>query len=220
MGLLRNTKVYLAGPIEYAGDGKGGVIWRDKITEILQDMGVRVYDPMKKPHWYPRIAKGNPGVYVKEVLEGVKEVVNSDDASERDHALNDEMRRVKIEASFEAIKFIEKVDFRYVNDCEWLIVYLPAQRTYGTIDELRCAVNAGKPIFIFSEEIIPSSWIMGMAGTPDNFHEVFFPDMDKLVEHIRRIDNGEVELDPAKWIFLTYWNQNLPLKPRETWSVK
>jgi len=219
MGLLRNTKVYLAGPIEYAGDGKGGIIWRDKITETLHEMGVRVYDPMKKPSWYPRIAKGNPGIYVKEVLE---EYHAKDEEADSEHveAVRDAASRVRVEKAFEAIKFIERVDFRYVNDCEWLIVYLPAQRTYGTIDEIRAAVNAGKPILIFSEEVIPSSWIMGICATPDDFDEVFFPDMDKLVEYVKRIDNGEVEIDPAKWIFLTYFNQNLDLKPRETWRVK
>lgn len=202
MNLLHGTKVYLAGPIEYASDGKGGIVWRDRLTEILHQMGIRVYDPMKKPKWYPNIAKGNPGVYVKTVLES--------EATEPDSNIID---------AFDAIKFIEKADFRYVYDCDWLIVYLPSARTYGTIDELRAAVNCGKPILVFSEEVIPSSWVMSMVATPDDYREVFFADMNSMVEHIKRIDNGEVELDPLKWIFLSYFNQNVKLKPRSKWSV-
>jgi nucleoside 2-deoxyribosyltransferase len=198
MGLLSGTKVYLAGPIEYAADNKGGIIWRNELTEVLKGMGVRVYDPMNKPNWYPDIAKGNPGVYVDCVLNG-----GTDD---------------EIKDAFDGVKFIEKADFRYVNDCEWLIVYLPKQRTYGTIDELRAAVNAGKPIMIFAEERIVSSWIMGMVADHTDYNDVFFPSMTKLIERIQEIDRGEVELDPLKWIFLSYFNQNIRLKPKLEWS--
>lgn len=195
MGLLNGTKAYLAGPIEYAGDGQGGIIWRNEITKLLHEMGVRVYDPMRKPDWYPPISKGDPGAYTKRIMKG-----------DRD--------------GFEAIHFIEKVDFRYVYDCDWLIVYLPAQRTYGTIDELRAAVNCGKPIFIFSEDGVVSSWVMAMVSDHTTYKEVFHHSLDELVEYIRRIDNSEVPLDPLKWIFLSYFNENVPLKPREEWSTK
>jgi hypothetical protein len=230
MGLLSGSKTYLCGPIEYSADGQGGIVWRNKLTEILHSMGVRVYDPMKKPEWYPEISKGNPGVYVKSVLEAHAHTkcgdcgstdpntwINTHNEPDRSHCRDDFHKTPKrIREAFHGVSFIEKADFRYVNDCEWLIVYLPARRTYGTIDELRAAVNAGKPIMIFSEDIIPSSWIMSMVADENNFREVFFPSMDKMVDYIRKIDNGEAKLDPLKWIFLSYFN-DVPLKDRSTW---
>lgn len=193
MGLLAGTKVYLAGAIEYASDGRGGVVWRDELTPKLVEMGVRVYDPMRKPEWYPPIAKTDPGSYVKIVRDAV---INGGPVDE----------------AFKAIKFIEKADFRYIYDCEWVIVYMPKVFTVGTIDELRAAVNTGKPIFVVCPELIPSSWMMGMVATPSDWKEVFFRDMDSVLEHIRAVDRGEIALDPLKWIFLSYFNQNIPLK--------
>lgn len=200
MGLLRNTKCYLAGPIEYADDKRGGVVWRNELTPKLEDLGVRIYDPMRKPLWYPEITKGDPGKYVKQVI-------NAKPGED-------------VRPAFDAIKFIEKADFRYIYDCEWVIVYLPKTFTVGTIDEIRAAVDAGKPIFVVSPDMIPSSWLMGMVATPETWKEVFFRSMDDCLEHIKRIDKGQVALDPLPWIFLSYFNASVPLKNQSEWKVR
>lgn len=182
MGLLNNTKVYLAGPIEYSADGKNGVVWRNEITPILHKMGVKVYDPMCKPSWYPDWAKKVPSAYIKNV-------VDNDNAGQ----------------AFHTLKFLERVCYRYAYDCDWMIVYLPREFTVGTIDELRVAVNCGKPIFVICPDLIPSSWALSMVADESNWTESFFKDMNSMLEHIRMINNGDIELDPLKWIFLSYF---------------
>jgi len=193
MGFLNGTKVYLAGAIEYAADGSGGVVWRNEITPKLEAMGVRIYNPMRKPEWYPDIAKTDPGIYVKQVIDAVVQGGPTEDA-------------------FKAIRFIENADFRYIYDCEWVLVFMPRVFTVGTIDELRAAVNTKKPIFIVCPDLIPSSWLMGMVATSEDLHEIFFRDFDSLFNHLNAVDKGEVPLDPLKWIFLSYFHKDVPLK--------
>ena len=46
-GKLTNHRAYLAGPIDHADDD--GVVWRQKITPLLESLGVMVLDPTDKP---------------------------------------------------------------------------------------------------------------------------------------------------------------------------
>jgi len=43
--VLYKTKTYLAGPMQY----KNGEGWRNKLTPILEKMGVTVFNPYNKP---------------------------------------------------------------------------------------------------------------------------------------------------------------------------
>ena len=221
MGLLHNSKVYLAGSIEYNPDGKGGTIWRNDITPILQEMGIRVYNPMRKPSWYPRNAVDkNPSSYVNEVIEHMDCKLCSDiKLAEQDGhwSLDHCYGASQVAEAYDAVKFIEDMSFRFIHDCEWVIAYVPRTFTVGTIDELRIAVDAKKPIFIVCPDVIPSSWMMGMASTQRNYGDVFFKTMDECVEHIRKIDRGAIQLDPKQWIWLSYFNEDIKLKPKHNW---
>lgn len=200
MGLLANTKVYLAGPIEFADDKRGGIIWRNEISPKLVSKGIKIYDPMVKPAWYPEITKGDPGKYVKDVIS----------ASEGQD----------VGDAFRAIKFIEKADLRYIHDCEWVIVYLPRTFTVGTIVEVEKAADSGKPVFVVSPDKIPSSWLMGMVATEEDYKEVFFTSFDELLNHLDKIDNKLMPLDPLKWMFLSYFDNTVPLKPKQQWRTR
>jgi len=173
--LLRNTKVYLVGPVEFSGDS---ISWRDDMGLFLDGIGVRSYDPLKKKSFYPEMTLGNPSDwYTAPPAE-----------------------------SAEAARFIVDVSRRFAQDCDFMIVNLPRTFTVGTMDELKIAVEAKKPIFIVNKDGIPSTWFMGLFPHT-KWDEVFFKDWDSLKEHIRLIDNGEKQVDPLDWIFLSYFQE-------------
>ncbi len=189
MGLLAGTKVYLCGPIEYS---KSPVSWRVDLTAFLQKLGVRVYDPLVKPDWFPYTAKANPKIYVDAILG------KSPDLQPQE--------------AFEGLSYVRKLDLRYVYDCEWLIVHLAREFSAGTGEELAIAAQTGKPILVFSEHEVPASWSLVQLGGSDDWREVFHPSLDAMKNRIEAIDRGLVKLDPAKWIFVSYFNQQVPLK--------
>lgn len=173
--LLQNTKVYLVGPVEFSSDG---VSWREDMGAFFNNMGVKVYDPLKKKSFYPERALGNP-----------KEWYDLPPSEIGDTA-----------------KFIVDVCYRFAHDCDFMVVNLPREFTVGSIDEIKIAATAKKPIFIVNKDGIPSTWLMGLYDH-HKWDDIFFKDWGSLKEHIRLIDNGEKQVDPLDWIFLSYFQE-------------
>lgn len=186
MNLLNNTKVYLAGPIEYASSP---ISWRQELTLFLNKIGVRVYDPLVKPIWFHYAAKANPKIYIDAIL-GKSPELSSEEA-------------------FTGLDYVRKLDLRYVNDCEWMIVHLPREFSAGTGEELAVAAQTGKPVLVFSQCEIPASWSLVQLAKSNDWRNVFFPSLEALKTHITNIDNGNVKLDVAKWIFLSYFRNDV-----------
>lgn len=190
MGLLSGTRTYLCGPIEFTADC---VSWRTKMHEFLGKLGVKVYDPLIKPDWYPALVREKPSAYV-DIIKGKRTDID-------------------IKEVFDAMQFVVDVDLRLVNSCDWLICYLPkGVCTVGTIEELVVAANAGKPVFVFGPDKFPSTWIVPKLCNYSSYDETFFDSIESLQTHIEGIDNGTVSLDGLKWIFLSYFNHNIKLK--------
>lgn len=180
MGLLHGTKVYLSGPIEFSNDSKN---WRKTISEFLNELDVKIYDPLVKPDWFPDLTKADPSSY----LNGINK------------------------ENYDAIDFVRRIDMKYVYDTEWIIAYLPRCFTVGTIEELAAAANMGKPILVVSEDGVPSSWAMAMLSKFEDMSDVFFRNFKDLVDYINKIDNNEISLDPVKWSFITYFNDGVKI---------
>ena len=56
-----------------------------------------------------------------------------------------------------------------------------------------------------------STWIPAQVADSllEYTTEVHFPTWEKLYDHIRGIDAGIVDVDKYKWIFMTYFNDEL-----------
>ena len=190
LNLLKNTTVYLSGPIEWASDRTA---WRAEFTKAMHAIGVRVMDPLVKPDWFPYAAKADPKLYLRSVM-GSGEMTPTE--------------------AFDGMAYIRKLDLRYVHACDWLVVYLPKEYSAGTSEELTIAAETGKPILIFSPDHVPGVWLLPQLATIKNWREVFFPSKDSILEYISNIDAGLIPLDPVKWCFLSYFRNDVPLLPQ------
>lgn len=194
MNILRNTSCYLAGPVEH---DKTASTWRHELAVKLLEIGIRVYDPLIKPPWFPSSCRINPTVY-KEVLHDntivlAKTICGPPDAI-----------TISVPEVFDANTYMRKVCLRLVSAVDWIICYLPIEPTFGTCEEVFDAIYEGKPILFCCPNGIASTWIMGASSTAKDYRDVFFKDWDSLFQHILKIDRGLVELDPIKWIFLKW----------------
>jgi len=201
MNLLNNTKCYLVGPIELANDP---VSWRSRVTNELQEMGVKVYDPMMKPHWAPKAAaETNKNIANKNIF---LEVTNKIGAGEK-------LTESDVE-NYKAMSWIRQIDLRFVHSSDFIVCYLPKLFSVGSCEELTIAINTGKPVLIYSKDIyIPSSWLATMMyDDPSDIGDSFFHSEEALVNYLKKVNNNEVPLDPMKWVFLSYFNEDLNIK--------
>jgi len=191
-GRLHNTKCYLVGPIEQDSNPDS---WRNKVTEKLNKLGVRVYDPLKKPNWAPQLTVMNKNNFLKALND--------------DH-INDEAR-----ASHDAMHWIRDIDRRFVQDADFIICYMPKIFSSGTGEEITIASDMNKPILIYNDddELVPSSWLACMlCRDVEEIKETFFPSMEAITEYLGKVDNNEVEIDPFKWVFLSYFLKDTKVK--------
>jgi hypothetical protein len=203
MNTLQNTRCYLAGPVEH---DESATSWRQEVAEFLSGLGVKSYDPMIKPPWLDKICHVGPPSYRKALEHGPQR-----------EDLCGETIIINEEASIKANHMMRIADLRIVHAIDWLICYLPVKFTAGTFEEVYEALRAGKPVFFCCPEGIPSTWLLAAAAREDDYKEYFFPDWASLKTHLLEIHKGHVKLDPIKWIFLAWreedWGRPLK-KPR------
>lgn len=183
MGLLSGSTAYLAGAIEFA---QSPTSWREQIKrELLLPLGIRPYDPLMKPSFMSEAAKGDPSDYRK-LLTVPKE-------------------QDKI---WSALSEIRDIDRQYVYACDLVICSLPKMFTVGTFEELTIAATCNKPVLVHCPDGLISTWLPPMLArsSTEYWSHVHFNSWEVLYEHIRQIDNGDIEVDKLKWIFVSYFN--------------
>jgi nucleoside 2-deoxyribosyltransferase len=179
MGLLKNSIVYLAGPVEHSGDA---TTWRDDFSAFLDPKGVRIFNPMKPPDWTS---------YTKHPPRAIHKAMMGQESS------------LSREKAFEVQREILTVCKRMVAAADWVICRMPRVFTVGTIDELAIAKYCGKPVMFWVDKTIPSSWaVYFTCDTVDDLKEYFSYSAEELKAKIVAIDNGEISLDPLKWMFI------------------
>lgn len=179
--LLANTRVYLAGAVEH---DKGAKSWREQITERLKPWSVQVYDPLVKPLWLPEICKKDPAIY-RPALAG-----NSTELTKQQ--------------VYDANVDVRKLCLAHVAAADWIICYMPIKYTAGTFEEIYLAQQLNKPVFFMVPDGIPSTWMLPMFTTPDQQDRVFFKDWDSMFGYLENINNGELNIDPYKWVSIMY----------------
>jgi hypothetical protein len=173
MGKLKNSIVYLAGPMEFCPDD--GVKWRNYVTPILkEDYQVNIIDPCNKP-----TDRAQEGPETKEQINKLRQAKNYD-------------------AITEFYKEIRNVDLRFCDFASFAIVHLDFNiPMMGTIEELVTLNRSKKPIIVHAKqpkETLPG-WLFGMLP-----HNYFFNSFTEVFNFLDKVDSGQY-ID-KRWLFL------------------
>ncbi len=174
MSILNKTWCYLSGPIEYDPDGAK---WREDITIELSKLGVKCFDPYKKP-------------FTTSVEESTENVQN----------WKNELKKGNFDLVESFAKRIRSEDLRMVDYASFLIVYInPKVPSFGTIEELSWACRCKKPIFIVVEGGKSNCplWIMGMLP-----HKYIYNTFEEVLDKLAQINSESIEIDSSRWKIL------------------
>lgn len=187
MGLLNNTSVYLAGPVERDSECGG---WRNTITPLLKEIGIRIYNPLIKPQWF--INECGCEVTPKQQRESKK--ILSDIAFEPSNVIPNDLV---------LNKYIRKVCLRLVSAADFVICKVSGP-TVGTYEELAICNQQEKPILFLMDEL-DSCWRVAQFynHSYEYREQLAFKTIDELIEILKDIDLGNYKnINPLKWIFL------------------
>lgn len=173
MNRLKNQRVYLAGAMDRVPDR--GTTWRDNITSFLEDMGVVVFNPIKKP--------SSEGSEDKET--------HSTKLKLKNQQRYDELSSM--------MKTIRAVDLRLVDISDFLIVNLDLDHyACGTWEELYLSNRSKKPILIHIEQGKQNTpdWLFGALP-----HQWFFSEWSDLRSYLLHVNCDENIDHYNRWRF-------------------
>lgn len=170
---LKNQRVYLAGAMDRVADRGNG--WRDSITPFLENLGIVVFNPIKKPT-----------------------AVGQEDSET--HKLKIQLKQdKKYDELSSLMKVIRSVDLRLVDISDFLIVNLDLDiHPCGTYEEIFWANRQKKPIIIHMVQGKQSTpdWLFGTVP-----HEMIFSSWDDIKTYLLSI-NSLCEINTHKrWYF-------------------
>lgn len=172
---LRGSSCYLAGPIDRVADS--GKEWRDEITPFLRDLGVTVFDPLRKP---------------------LDIGLEDDDGRDTRILLK---RNYQFDDLTKIVKVVRLADLRMVDKADFLIVnYDMSIHMCGTMEELFLANREKKPILIMcpqGKRNIPD-WLYGVMP-----HQFFFQNWEEVRHYINYVNGSEHVEHLKRWIFFT-----------------
>lgn len=169
MSLLINTQSYLAGAMNFADDD--GIGWRQEFKKLANESRLPTvfFDPTDKP-------------------EGLGDNVGDEKAYAK------KLRKVgDWDALTEHVKAFRRIDLRAVDKSDYLVVSVdPTVHMFGTIHEIVLAANQSKPIFAITcgGKEKASDWLFSLVR-----HEEMFDNVNDLVDHLVKIDTGQVPMD-------------------------
>jgi hypothetical protein len=170
---LLNQRVYLAGAMDRVVDRGNG--WRDKISPFLEDLGIIVFNPIKKPT-----------------------IVGQEDERTHKYKLKLKKERNYNELS-ELMKVIRSVDLRLVDISDFLIVNLNLDiHPCGTYEEIFLGNRSKKPIIVHMEQGKQEApdWLFGTIP-----HQMMFSTWDELKDYVTHIHTSPEIKDFNRWKF-------------------
>jgi len=173
MDILEKTRTYLVGHMQYAS----GRDWREYVERELEPLGVRIFNPYKKP-------------FVKDVNE---------DEDTRAKIAND-MEEGHYSDVSNRMKRIRSYDLNLVDRSDFIIAHLlPEVASWGSAEEIVTAVRMKKPVFISMEggKTKTPLWMMGMLP-----HHYIYNSIEDVVDMVKKINNGEKAIDSDRWRLL------------------
>lgn len=173
MNRLKNQRVYLAGAMDRVADRGNG--WRDNITPFLEDSGIIVFNPIKKP--------GKMGLEDSATQEFKKYLKSSQDYDKLSGLM----------------KTIRSVDLRLVDISDFLIVNLDLDiHPCGTYEEIFWANRQKKPIIVHmvqGKQNAPD-WLFGTIP-----HDMIFSSWDEIKKYLNYIDSNDKVETFNRWYF-------------------
>ena len=173
MNKLFKTRTYLVGHMQYAS----GRDWREYTEQELRPLGIRIFNPYKKP-------------FVKDV----------DEDEEARHSVAHCMEQGYFNDVADRMKLIRSYDLNLVDRSDFIIAHLlPEVASWGSAEEIVTAVRMKKPIFISMEggKTKTPLWMMGMVP-----HRYIYDSIEDVVEMIKNISDGSKEIDSDRWRLL------------------
>jgi nucleoside 2-deoxyribosyltransferase len=178
MNRLKDQRVYLAGAMDRVKDRGNG--WRDNITPFLEDLGIIVFNPIKKPS-----------------------IVGIEDAAT--HELKTKLKnQERYEGLSQVMKVIRSVDLRLVDISDFLIVNLDLDiHPCGTYEEIFWANRQKKPIIVHMEQGKQSApdWLFGTIP-----HEMIFSSWFNVKEYLLTIHSHSQINTFNRWYFFNAKN--------------
>jgi nucleoside 2-deoxyribosyltransferase len=178
MNRLKNQRVYLAGAMDRVADRGNG--WRDNITPFLEDLGIIVFNPIKKP-----TSVGKEDEEVQNLKKTYKNNLEYDKLSS-------------------LMKTIRSVDLRLVDISDFLIVNLDLDiHPCGTYEEIFWANRQKKPIIVHMQQGKQSApdWLFGTIP-----HEMIFSSWFNVKEYLLTI-HGHSQINTFnRWYFFNAKN--------------
>ncbi len=174
MNRLRGTRTYLVGAMDRVADAGAG--WRDQISPSLEEMGVVVLNPCKKP-----------------IDVGVE-----DEDSTR--WINFYKETGKFDKIREDYGVIRTVDLRCVDISDFIVASIDLDvHACGTYEEIAIANSQKKPVLVWCQQGKKNApnWLFFMLP-----HEHIFSSLDDLLRYIKSVDSSESQPEHYKrWFF-------------------
>jgi nucleoside 2-deoxyribosyltransferase len=175
MNRLKNQRAYLAGAMDRVPDR--GATWRDSITPFLEELGVVVFNPIRKP---TEIGLEDHDTHL--VKTKLKEKLRYDELSAM-------------------MKTIRAVDLRLVDMSDFLVVNLDINtHPCGTLEEIFWANRQKKPIIIHLEQGKNNTpdWLFGTIP-----HQMIFSTWEEIKTYLSHINSDENIDTHKRWYFFS-----------------
>lgn len=170
---IKKQRCYLAGAMDRVSDR--GATWRDEITPMLENMGISVLNPLKKPS-----------------TAGIE---NEDTAR-----FKLKLKKTKDYDNLTSLmKEIRAVDLRLVDISDFLIVNLDLDvHPCGTYEEIFWANRQKKPIIIrmVQGKTNAPDWLFGTVP-----HQMMFSNWTEIMDYLIYINTGRDIEHLGRWCF-------------------
>lgn len=173
MGILKKTKCYLIGGMQYV-DGRG---WREVVKSKLQNSEITFFDPYYKPF-----------------LHDIPEDENS--RAEMLRWMETEQYDLVQQRMWE----VRGYDLRLCDISDFFIAHInPSVASWGSAEEITTIIRAKKPLFlsIAGGKKKTPLWILGMIP-----HKYIYNDINEVIQTIQHIDAGIIKMSSDRWKLL------------------
>jgi hypothetical protein len=175
--ILKGTRVYLAGNIQY-GCQLHNSSWREEFKQKVDHLGIRCLDPRKK--MFKTFTEEDPNwVATMKIL----------------------LERGEYEDVHRQAKEVRRRDLAAIDRSDFLVIKYKADvPTIGTIEEIVTASRANKPMFLIIDGGIKNMpiWLCAIFKHSSWIYE----SIDEVIETLEKINSGEQEISNEYWRIL------------------
>lgn len=170
---LKHMRTYLVGAMDRVPDG--GVGWREKITNSLEEMNIKVFNPCKKP-----INSIKEDEQTRIWIDYYKETEQYD----------------KIKKHYGSIR---NADLRCVDVSDFIIAQVDIKvHMCGSYEEIVTANRQKKPILVWCKQgkSQAPNWLFFMLP-----HEHIFSSIEELINYLQYVDKTTELKKLKRWFF-------------------